>query len=90
MLWHIYQQDEDIHLDKLEAFLALYVKGFPGRWRGDQRSLAGLECREIMADHWQSPANTGQSWKNAEAWCLEQGLQADLATALVQFYVNWI
>jgi hypothetical protein len=29
MLWHIYRQDEDIHLDKLEAFLAFYPRSFP-------------------------------------------------------------
>jgi hypothetical protein len=92
MLWHIYQQDEDIHLDKLEAFLALYVKGLSGP-AGE--AISGLwrawNAGEIMADHWQS---TRKHWpeleKHAEAWCLEQGLQADLATALVQFYVNWI
>src|SRR5471030_12317 len=26
MLWHIYQQEEDVHLEKLEAFIALYTK----------------------------------------------------------------
>src|SRR5690606_4716652 len=25
LLWHIYRQDEDIHLDKLDAFLELYT-----------------------------------------------------------------
>ena len=92
MLWHIYQQDEDIHLDKLEAFLALYVKGLSGP-AGE--AISGLwrawNAGEIMADHWQS---TRKHWpeleKHAQAWCLEQALQADLATALVQFYVNWI
>ena len=92
MLWHIYQQDEDIHLDKLEAFLRLYVKGLSGP-AGE--AISGLwrawNAGEIMADHWQS---TRKHWpeleKHAQAWCLEQALQADLATALVQFYVNWI
>ncbi|MHA6129458.1 elongation factor P maturation arginine rhamnosyltransferase EarP [Pseudomonas fluorescens group sp. PF-1] len=92
MLWHIYQQDEDVHLDKLEAFLALYVKGLSGP-AGE--AISGLwrawNAGEIMADHWQS---TRKHWpeleKHAQAWCLEQALQADLATALVQFYVNWI
>ena len=92
MLWHIYQQDEDIHLDKLEAFLRLYVKGLSGP-AGE--AISGLwrawNAGEIMTDHWQS---IRKHWpeleKHAQAWCLEQALQADLATALVQFYVNWI
>ena len=92
LLWHIYRQDEDIHLDKLEAFLTLYTKGlsvpareaFSGLWRA-------WNAGHDMADHWLA---TRKHWpelqKHAEAWCLEQALQADLAAALVQFYVNWI
>ena len=93
LLWHIYQQDEDIHLDKLDAFLALYTKGLSpaaaeamnGLW---QAWNAGQPIWRTLAS---SAANTGQNCrKHAEAWCLEQGLQADLAAALVQFYLNWI
>ena len=92
MQWHIYQQEEDVHLDKLEAFLALYVKDLPpaageaisGLWRA-------WNAGETMTDHWQS---TRKHWpqlqKHAETWCLEQALRTDLAAALVQFYVNWI
>lgn len=92
MLWHIYQQDEDIHLDKLDAFLALYTKGL---------SPAAAEAMNGLWRAWSAGQPIGAHWlaardhwpelqKNAEAWCLEQGLQADLAAALVQFYLNWI
>ncbi len=92
MLWHIYQQDEDIHLDKLDAFLALYTKGL---------SPAAAEAMNGLWRAWSAGQPIGEHWlaarkhwpelqKNAEAWCLEQALQADLATALVQFYLNWI
>ncbi|MHC8401851.1 elongation factor P maturation arginine rhamnosyltransferase EarP [Pseudomonas sp. MDT1-17] len=92
LLWHIYQQDEDIHLDKLEAFLALYTKGLSEPAR---EAISGLwhswNAGETMSDHWLA---TRKHWpelqKHAEAWCLEQALQDDLAAALVQFYVNWI
>jgi uncharacterized repeat protein (TIGR03837 family) len=92
LLWHIYQQEEDVHLDKLEAFLALYVKGLSAP---ASEAISGLwrawNAGDNMAEHWQS---TRKHWpelqKHAEAWCLEQALQADLAAALVQFYVNWI
>jgi uncharacterized repeat protein (TIGR03837 family) len=92
MLWHIYQQDEDIHLDKLDAFLALYTK---------RLSPAAAEAMNGLWRAWSAGQPIGEHWLaarkhwpelqgNAEAWCLEQGLQADLATALVQFYLNWI
>jgi uncharacterized repeat protein (TIGR03837 family) len=92
LLWHIYQQEEDVHLDKLEAFLQLYVQGLSAPAR---EAISGLwrawNAGEKMADHWHC---TRKHWpeleKHAEAWCLEQALQADLATALVQFYGNWI
>ncbi|WP_028619991.1 elongation factor P maturation arginine rhamnosyltransferase EarP [Pseudomonas sp. Ant30-3] len=92
LLWHIYRQDEDIHLDKLEAFIELYTKGLTDPAR---EAMSGLwrawNADEAMADHWQSMRkHWPELQEHAEAWCLEQGLQADLAAALVQFYVNWI
>jgi uncharacterized repeat protein (TIGR03837 family) len=92
MLWHIYQQDEDIHLDKLDAFLALYTKGL---------SPAAAEAMSGLWRAWSAGQPIGEHWlasrkhwpelqENAQKWCLEQGLQADLAAALVQFYLNWI
>lgn len=92
LLWHIYRQDEDIHLDKLDAFLALYTQGLSEPAR---EAISGLwrawNAGETMTDHWKS---TRKHWpeleKHAETWCLEQALQADLAAALVQFYLNWI
>ncbi|MGF6329514.1 putative repeat protein (TIGR03837 family) [Pseudomonas sp. BS3782 TE3695] len=92
LLWHIYRQDEDIHLDKLDAFLTLYTQGLSEPAR---EAISGLwrawNAGETMADHWKS---TRKHWpeleKHAETWCLEQALQADLAAALVQFYLNWI
>jgi len=92
MLWHIYQQDEDIHLDKLDAFLALYTKGLSpvaaeamnGLWRA-------WSAGQPIGDHWlEARKHWPELQENARAWCLEQALQADLATALVQFYRNWI
>ncbi|MGE8067307.1 elongation factor P maturation arginine rhamnosyltransferase EarP [Pseudomonas sp. NPDC089569] len=91
-LWHIYQQEEDVHLDKLEAFLSLYTKDLSEPARA---AISGLwrawNAGEKMADHWQT---TRKHWpeleKHAQTWCLEQASQTDLATALVQFYVNWL
>ena len=92
LLWHIYSQDEDIHLDKLDAFLELYTAGL---------SPAAKVALVSLWQVWNTEGDMAQAWKmfmehwpemlvHAERWCLEQGLQADLATALVQFYESWI
>lgn len=92
LLWHIYRQDEDIHLDKLDAFLELYTAGLSPSARA---ALIGLW------QAWNTEGDMVQPWKmllehgpevsqHAETWCLEQGLRADLATALVKFYESWI
>ncbi|MCK9800210.1 elongation factor P maturation arginine rhamnosyltransferase EarP [Pseudomonas sp. MAFF 302030] len=92
MLWHIYRQDDDIHLDKLDAFLERYTRGL---------SAEAKSAVLALWQAWNTEANMAASWKNllqhwpevaahSEQWCLEQALQADLAAALVQFYLNWI
>ena len=92
LLWHIYRQDEDIHLDKLDAFLELYTAAL---------SPAAKAAVFALWQAWNADGDMAQSWKmllehwpevneHAQNWCLEQGLQADLATALVQFYESWI
>ncbi|WDG44174.1 elongation factor P maturation arginine rhamnosyltransferase EarP [Pseudomonas synxantha] len=92
LLWHIYRQDEDIHLDKLDAFLELYTVAL---------SPAAKAAVIALWQAWNTEGDMAQAWKmllehwtevneHAQKWCLEQGLQADLATALVQFYESWI
>ena len=92
LLWHIYRQDEDIHLDKLDAFLALYTAAL---------SPAAKVAVVTLWQAWNADGDMAQAWKmlmehwpevhlHAQTWCLEQGLQDDLATALVQFYESWI
>lgn len=92
MLWHIYQQEDDAHLEKLEAFLALYCQSLSpaarvaleGLWRA-WNTGAGVAGAWVLAlEHWP------ELQKHADDWCLEQGSQPDLASALVQFYLNWI
>ncbi|WP_095168109.1 elongation factor P maturation arginine rhamnosyltransferase EarP [Pseudomonas sp. Irchel 3H3] len=92
MLWHIYQQEEEAHLDKLKAFLSLYTKALSPAARA---ALEGLwrawNNGEGMAPAWISAeAHWPELQNHARSWCLEQSLQADLASALVQFYLNWI
>lgn len=92
LLWHIYQQEEDVHLDKLEAFLALYTVGLSPPAKAAMTGLwRAWNAGEGMAESWQALL---QEWpevaEHAEKWCLGQASQADLAAALVQFYLNWI
>jgi uncharacterized repeat protein (TIGR03837 family) len=92
LLWHIYEQDEGAHWDKLEAFLALYTKGL---------SPAAREALEGLWRAWNAGETMGASWQavlqvrpelaeHAERWSLQQASQADLAAALVEFYLNWL
>lgn len=92
MLWHIYPQAEDVHLDKLEAFLDRYVAHLPvvqaeslrNMWlawngRGDMR-----HAWEDYLRYW--PAHR----QHAQDWAAQLARQDDLAAALVQFYRNWL
>lgn len=92
LLWHIYRQDEEAHLEKLAAFLARYVEGLSpvaaaalqGFWNAWNRA-------EPVAASWaQVEANGLELTAHAERWCAERAAQPDLASALVQFYENWL
>ncbi|WP_339476515.1 MULTISPECIES: elongation factor P maturation arginine rhamnosyltransferase EarP [unclassified Pseudomonas] len=92
LLWHIYQQEEDVHLEKLEAFLRLYNQGLS---QATQKAISGLwrawNAGQDMTEHWITIREQQQELaEHAQAWCLEQASRADLAAALVKFYVNWI
>lgn len=92
LLWHIYPQEEGAHWDKLEAFLAIYSADLipeaaaaqAGFWRA-------WNAGEGMETAW--PALLA-AWpalqQHAEQWCDEQAARSDLATALEQFYLNWL
>ncbi|MCU9949796.1 elongation factor P maturation arginine rhamnosyltransferase EarP [Pseudomonas sp. PDM13] len=92
LLWHIYQQEEDVHLEKLEAFLALYVAGLD-----DAPAQALLAAWRA----WNQGGDMGAAWlalqpfeaqlqAHTEQWCGLQAGRRDLAAGLVHFYTNWI
>lgn len=92
LIWHIYEQDDDAHWAKLDAFLALYLAGLSDgarqaltevwrQWNAGKDMTQGWNALEQHADELAA---------HAERWCLEQALQEDLTTALVSFYRNWI
>jgi len=91
MLWHIYPQQDDAHLAKLDAWLARYdaplaVAALLRAWNtagpGDADSCPTLTdalTSALAPPHW-------QSWRtHADAWSRAAADQPDLADALVNF-----
>jgi uncharacterized repeat protein (TIGR03837 family) len=92
LIWHIYEQDDDAHWAKLDAFLELYRVGLS---EGAQQALTQVwrdwNAGEDMTQGWNALEQHGTELAaHARRWCLEQALQEDLTTALVRFYRNWI
>ncbi len=87
MLWHIYEQDDDAHWVKLDAFLEHYLAGLSpdagraltGFWHTWNAGTACAESWHALLEHWPEITN------HAERWCLQQASHVDLATALVLF-----
>ncbi|UVE16216.1 elongation factor P maturation arginine rhamnosyltransferase EarP [Pseudomonas sp. LS44] len=92
LLWHIYEQDEQAHWDKLEAFLSLYRQ---------ELSVTADAALSGLWQAWNAGEDMTKSWnaclkvwpelaEHAERWCLQQASRPDLTAALVQFYRNWL
>ena len=92
LVWHIYKQEDDAHLEKLEAFLTLYREGL---------SPAAKTALHDFWMAWNTEGALAQAWNNvvacraelalhAEQKALQWASQADLASALVLFYRNWL
>lgn len=87
LLWHIYEQDDDAHWVKLDAFLELYLAGLsPGAaqavrefWRAWNAGEQGAGSWRALLGHWE------EIQKHAHEQALQQASHADLATALVLF-----
>lgn len=86
-IWHIYPQDEAVHLRKLEAFLALHTHAMP---------LALAESVRLAMLAWSGEGAIGPAWMALEsqwlawqqactAWCDQLAGSPDLATSLVEF-----
>jgi uncharacterized repeat protein (TIGR03837 family) len=88
MLWHIYPQDDDAHLGKLDAFLDRYVAGL---------DPAAAERLRTLHRGWNGEAAVGiQSWhgvlddlpalaRHARHWASRLAAMEDLASQLVLF-----
>ncbi|SDN92218.1 elongation factor P maturation arginine rhamnosyltransferase EarP [Pseudomonas jinjuensis] len=91
-IWHIYKQDEDIHLEKLDAFLDLYTAQMPAALKQAVESCWGAwNARGSMAEAWKTlDALTPQWEEHALRWSDELGERTDLAAGLVHFYTSWL
>lgn len=90
MLWHIYQQEDDAHLVKLEAYLARYLAKAPAALATELQA-AFLAWNQPQADtpDWLTLLNTVAEWKHhAENWQQQQKSFGDLTTNLVKYVEN--
>ncbi|GAA5235773.1 elongation factor P maturation arginine rhamnosyltransferase EarP [Verticiella sediminum] len=84
LLWHIYRQDDDVHLDKLAAWLDAANASPAARaaqfaWnRGGPGAAADLAA-------WLAPAAQAQSQRDARAWADTLAAGPELADALAKF-----
>jgi len=86
-VWHIYPQEEDAHLIKLNAFLDKYLQA-------TDPELSGLISHMWLA--WNNGEDCAKAWENllaryddwreqSRVWCQNLSAMPDLATNLVHF-----
>ncbi|MFC5695978.1 elongation factor P maturation arginine rhamnosyltransferase EarP [Pseudomonas sp. GCM10022186] len=87
LLWHIYQQEEDAHWEKLEAFLAVHCRDLsPAAAAALTESWRAWNRGEGMGQAWAAlMAQWPELQSHAERWCAIQAGRTDLASGLVQF-----
>lgn len=90
MLWHIYEQQENAHIIKLEAFLSRYLK---------QATIELAEQLQNTFLAWNQPIKESPDWLlllksldkwkvHARSWQQQQKSVGDLATNLVKYTEN--
>lgn len=85
-LWHIYPQQEDVHLQKLDAFLTLYMGAAEGGLRQFWRCWnLGEDCGDLW--HYLRP-QLPRLREQAREWRRKLAEMPDLAGSLVQLYRN--
>lgn len=92
MLWHIYPQQEEAHLDKLEAFLSIYSNDLDEQAKHALVSFYRTwNLQENMIAAWQQfVVHEKTLLKHAQRWSAQQKKQPDLATKLACFYQDWL
>jgi uncharacterized repeat protein (TIGR03837 family) len=87
MLWHIYPQDGEAHLDKLNAFLDLYLADLPPPFATQIRPLwLAWNTAQPPTQLWTSSDGLqAQYARHAHLWCDQLCAIPDLATQLMNF-----
>ncbi|WP_299792435.1 elongation factor P maturation arginine rhamnosyltransferase EarP [uncultured Shewanella sp.] len=88
-IWHIYPQEDDYHLIKLEAFIRLYCDNLAPDIAKQWSELNLAFNRELQSEvifHWQQLDSLNLPLlQHAQKWPIFALNDADLATRLVQF-----
>ncbi len=84
-VWHIYQQEEDAHMIKLQAFLDLYTKDFPEDLRKKISDFwLGWNRQEFISNSWHQLVLNFDRWIIANhQWAWSKLAETDLASHLV-------
>lgn len=89
-IWHIYPQDGDAHLAKLDAFLRRYTGGLDGQLADRmQRAFHAWNTGGNLAEEWPTLAdNLDRLGAHTLDWGRHLAGATDLATSLVKFCTN--
>ncbi|MFO1387611.1 elongation factor P maturation arginine rhamnosyltransferase EarP [Cellvibrio sp.] len=86
-VWHIYPQEDDIHLAKLDAFLNLYLDQAPAELAP---AIAELwrdwnQAKDVRKS-WEACVSQLKNWQtHSQNWCQHLNSLGDLASNMVQF-----
>ena len=85
-VWHIYQQEEDAHMIKLQAFLNIYTPTFPEELREKLNNFwLGWNRQHSVGEDWNYLENLSHLWiRYNQTWCESIAKQNDLAQQLVK------
>ena len=105
-VWHIYEQEEGVHLEKLDAFLSRYLSDWAARKADAGTDAAPLShaAREALRTFWHlwnGYASTAPDWpalaaalpelqRYARVWANAQATLPDLARQLASFAENQV
>lgn len=90
MFWHIYPQDEEVHITKLNAFLDHYTAHFSGPLANAIRaSWLAWNRGDDIENHWHQLISQLHEWRqHSQTWCDSLREQPDLAAQLISFCAN--
>jgi uncharacterized repeat protein (TIGR03837 family) len=87
LFWHIYPQDDDVHITKLRAFLEHYTRALPSPLKSTlEQAWLAWNTGNAMESSWQQLMPYLTQWQtHSQIWCTSLLEQPDLARQLVDF-----